>query len=832
MSKADNKFISKIKAGVLIGDGAIGTMIQELSSQSVDAPEKIMLENPDIIQDIHKRYINSGAELVETNTFGANRLKLTAVGLEDRIEEINTTAVKLARSAGDNVIVAGSVGPTGKLMEPHGQLAFVEAVDVFSEQISYLVKAGVDVVIIETMSDLKELRAAVIAAKQYDIPIIVQMTFTESGLTLTGSTPEVVAIVLENMGVDVVGINCVAGLSQAIPLIKSMSQVSSIPLSLFPNAGLPVCSNGQTIYPEGPQEFVENIEQLFNLNLRLIGGCCGTTPEYIKEIKQSFTKKKDNSPAEEQRKQAGENNNEEVEINQNKLYFSSNHKHIEVADNQPVRIIGEKLNPTGRDDLKKALRNNDWEYLRKIAKEQVIAGADLLDVNIGISGINKKEVMSQLVQELQLEVDVPLVLDSNDPEVIEAGLKEYTGKALVNSVNGDQEVMDEIFPIIKKYGAAVIGLTLDDKGIPSTVSGRFDIASRLVDEAKKYGIKRENVVIDTLVLTAGARQEEVLVATDTLKKVKEELGVKTTLGISNISHGLPGRELINGVFLSMALGAGIDLPILNPFAKHIHDIIRAANVLTGRDKDGEQFIKWNSLKEDIHKENNVMEVKKEDTGNKEAAKDTPFELIRQAVIKGDKNNIVELVKAVLEDKEAQSVVNKALIPGIEKVGELYDDGTYFLPQLMRSAETVQTGFDYLKSILTSDEEVKSRAKVLLATVKGDIHDIGKNIVKVIFANHGFEVVDLGADTAAETIVEKALSEDVDFVGLSALMTTTMEQMRIVVEKLRDNNYTGGIIIGGAVTSPEYAEEIGADIYAEDALDGVRKVNQYLSVLKG
>lgn len=804
MQLVENKFIDLIQEEIIVGDGAMGTMIQNSKCQQINPPELFMLENPAEIARIHQEYATAGAELIETNTFGANRLKLALEGLEDRIEEINKKAVKIARSTGDNILVAGSVGPTGKLMEPHGELSFSTARRVFSEQIGYLVEAGVDLICIETMSDLKEMRAAVVAAREYQIPLVAQMTYTERGLTLTGSTPELVAIVLDGLGVDMVGVNCVAGLDEAIPIVKKMSAVTELPLSVFANAGLPVMKDNQTFYPQSAEDYSLRINELLTYNVRLIGGCCGTTPAYISAIKEAA------------KKTIVENKNGEKPS----LFLSSNHKHIEVSDQQAVQLIGEKLNPTGRDDLKTALRNRDWKYLKDLAKKQVIAGANLLDVNIGISGIDKKEVMGRLVQELQLEVDVPLVLDSNSPDVLEKALQEYTGKALINSVNGELKSLEAIMPLAKKYGAALIGLTLDEKGIPATVDGRIAIAKRIIEAAEEYGIKRSNIVIDTLALTAGAKQKEVLIAVKALAEVKELFGVKTTLGISNVSHGLPGRELINETFLTMALGAGLDLPIINPFNERIYHIIRAANLLTSRDEDGREFISWYS----VNKGN-------EDKDCKKKSKDKKTGILKQIhgiIIEGNKDDIVAYTEqAVEEGTKPQQVIDEALIPGIEEVGVLYDQGTYFLPQLLRSAETVQAAFDYLKGLLGSDTEVGKKALVLLATVKGDMHDIGKNIVKTIFANHGLEVIDLGANVATELIVEKAFEYDVDLVGLSALMTTTMEEMRHVVSLLKKKDFKGAVIIGGAVTSQEYADEIGADLYAEDALDGVRKINSYL-----
>lgn len=805
----NNKFLQYIKEKKCItADGAMGTMLQCCGHDSGSPPELVMLENPENVQGVHQAYVKAGSDLIETNTFGANRIKLKAFGISDQIEEINKLAVKLARRANPEGLIAGSVGPTGKLMKPYGDLSFDKAVEIFKEQVIYLIEAGVDVVCIETMNDLREMKAAVIAAREVGIPIIAQMTFTDGQRTLTGNPPEIVAIVLDELGADVIGVNCVAGLKEAIPILKRMSEVTTKPLSVFPNAGLPLVENGRIIYPESPAEFVRRIDELTDLNLKVIGGCCGTSPDYIPAIKSFIeddnTKFTDKKPV------------------KSRLFLTSNYKYIEVADEKPVKIIGEKLNPTGRKDLKDALRNEKWSYLRNLAREQVKAGADLLDVNIGISGIDKKAVMSKLIQELQLEIKVPLVIDSNNPEVLEIGLQEYTGKALVNSVNGDKKVMEQIFPLVSKYGAAVIGLTLNEKGIPSTVEGRLEIARQIIKEAARYGIKKENIIIDTLVLTVGAKQEEVMITVETLQRVKKELGVRTTLGVSNVSHGMPVRAHINHAYLVMALGAGLDLPILNPFDEEQHHLIRAANLLTGRDRSGSDYISW------YGESNDTNEITTNNDPSKELGikKDLLGE-IRKVVIKGEQESIIPLITKTLEKVSAQEIINLALIPGIQRVGDLYEEGTYFLPQLLKSAKTVQQGFDYLKSSLAESGIQQNKARMLLATVAGDIHDLGKNIVKVIFSNYGYEVIDLGSNVETEKIVSTALEEKVDFVGLSALMTTTMEEMRNVIKELNERGYQGRVIIGGAVTSSEFAEEIGADFYARDAMDGVRKINNYL-----
>ncbi|MFP4017037.1 MAG: dihydropteroate synthase, partial [Halanaerobiales bacterium] len=642
-------------------------------------------------------------------------------------------------------------------------------------------------------------------------------------------TPEIVAIVLDGLGVDLIGVNCVAGFEKAIPILQKMSSVTNRALSVFPNAGMPSSINGKTVFPQSAEEYVERFKDLMDYNICLIGGCCGTSPEYITYLKKELEA---NSSSFQEENVIGISEDED----ETAVYLSGNREFLSLSQKTPVKIIGEKLNPTGRKDIKKALKESDWPYLRKIAREQVEAGASLVDVNIGMAGIDKKQVIKTLIQELQMELHLPLVLVSNDPEVLEAALKEYQGKALVNSVNGEQKSMDATLPLIKKYGAAVIALTLDDTGIPSSIEGRVGIARRIIEEADSYGIDSKNIFVDTLTLTAGSNAEELMITLEALKEVRERFKVKTTLGASNVSHGLPARELINDVFLSMAMGYGLDLPIADPFAEGIHDQIKAANLLTNRDKEGEEFLKSFAGKDRIKRVALVSKEKKEeipadenqDINKKESLNDPLLKKINSAIIEGNRGNIISLTEASIENYDPQDTVNNVLIPAIQEVGELYDTGRYFLPQLLKSAETMQIAFDFLKEKMLDNDKDSYKAKVLLATVKGDIHDIGKNIVKTIFMNHAYQVIDLGANVATEEIVEKAIENEVDFVGLSALMTTTMMEMKAAIKALKAKGYTGAVMIGGAVTTQDFADEIGADIYAKDALDGVKKANSFLA----
>ncbi|MFY9496815.1 MAG: homocysteine S-methyltransferase family protein [Halanaerobiales bacterium] len=813
-------FLDRLKEGVIIGTGALGTMIQSLSNNSDLPPELLMLERPELLLQIHKEYLAAGAEMVETNTFGANGIKLASIGMADKEKEINELAVDLARkAAGGQAFIAGSIGPSGKLMEPYGDLSMEEARENYHRQLSYLVNAGIEVIIIETMSDLAELKAALIAAREFDLPVIAQMTYTEKARTLTGTPPEVAAIVMEALGADLVGVNCVAGLEEALPLLERISRVTSLPLSVYANAGIPVTVGGKTHYPKAAEDYVKPLADISRLNIGVIGGCCGTTPEYIREIKKKVKEGLFARKGPERGQLEDKGGQVEAKERPEALSLAGNREFLFLEEKAPACIIGEKINPTGREDIKKALREENWAYLRKLARDQVEAGAGLIDVNIGLPGIDKIRVMKRLIQELQLDIGVPLVIDSDDPAVLEAGLEVYVGKPVINSVNGEQGSMDQVFPLARKYGAAVIGLTLDEQGIPATVEGRIQIARRIIDEAARYGIGKEDIIIDTLAMTAGSNQEGVMVTLETLKRIKEELGVKTALGISNVSHGLPERGLLNRTFLTMALGAGLDLPIADPFDLDLQDLVRAANLITGRDQDGRDYVGYYGRKE------SPGEERREGVEGEER----PDGRIKEAILAGNSEGIIALLKASLAGQKAEDIVDNILIPTIREVGDLYEKGIYYLPQLLKSAETVQLAFDHLKKYLSTEGKERQTGTILLASVKGDIHDIGKNIVKVVFLNHGYEVIDLGTNVDPELIAETALEKKVDFVGLSSLMTTTLGAMEETIRLLQEKGFQGKTIIGGAVTSQEYADEIGADLYARDALDGVRKANTILGL---
>ena len=778
-----------IKDNILVFDGAMGTMLQDIGVKLGENMEKLNMTEGDKIVEIHKKYINSGADVITTNTFGANEIKLKSTGYS--VEEIIDKSVLNAKTArGDNkCYIALDIGPIGELLEPMGTLSFERAIEIFKREITQGVKSGVDLIIIETMTDLYEMKAAIIAAKEVcDLPIFATMTFEEDGRTFTGCLPESMAITLEGLGVNAVGINCSLGPKELYSIVEKVISNTNLPIIVQPNAGLPKIVDGKAVYGISKEEFKEEIEKLVDIGVSIIGGCCGTNPDFIKELK----KIKDNKKV----------------VLREKLQFSAITSPSKVVYIDEVRVIGERINPTGKKLFKKALIDKDMDYILKQAIEQIEGGAEILDVNVGLPEINEEEMMECAIKEIQGIVDIPLQIDSGKKNVIEKALRIYNGKPIVNSVNGEDVVLDSVLPIVKKYGAAVVGLTLDCNGIPSKAEERFNIAKKIVNKAAQYEIKKEDVYIDCLTLTLSAQQEEVMETLKAVKMVKELLGVKTLLGVSNISFGLPNRDLINETFLALALGAGLDLPIMNPNKDGMMDVINSFKVLNNNDKSGSNFInKYGNKKIErviVSSANNVAKVDNEET-------------LENSIIKGLKNSTKRCTEELLKNKSELEIVNEYLIPALDKVGEKYEKGEIFLPQLIQSAETVKVAFDLIKNnLVKNNKNTVSKGKIILATVKGDIHDIGKNIVKVILENYGYDILDLGKDVAIEKVVDEAIKNDIKLVGLSALMTTTIQSMEDTIKALRDAKFKGKIMVGGAVLTEDYAEKIKADYYSKDA----------------
>ena len=761
----------------LLFDGAMGSMLQKAGLKAGELPELLNLNAPETILNIHKEYLNAGADIITANTFGANRHKMKD---SETVKKVIKSGIDIAKQSGAKY-VALDIGPTGAMLKPIGTMDFDTAYDIFKEQV--LAGKDADIILIETMSDLLEMKAAVLAAKENsNLPVFATMTYTDNGRTFLGTDPTSATITLCSLGVDAVGVNCSLGPKELKNVVTEILAVSTKPVIIQANAGLPEIIDGKTIFPVNPKEFADYISEMADMGISVIGGCCGTSPEYIAEIKSALKEKKPIQP-------------------QKKSYtaFTSNSKTVFLDNN--IALIGERINPTGKKKIKEALREHNHEYIISEAVMQEECGADILDVNAGLPEIDERATLKELVTELQGVTTLPLQIDSTDPQAIEEAIRVYSGKPIINSVNGKKESMDSIFPIVKKYGAAVVALTLDENGIPDNAEDRFKIAEKIINTAKEYGIPKTDILIDCLVLSASTNQEMVLETTKAITLVKSRLGVKTVLGVSNVSFGLPSRDIINSTFLAVAFGAGLDMPIMNPMSEEYMKIISAFKVLNGEDKSSEKFIKKYSSDESKP----ISTPEKTD--------------ITEAIIKGRKDIIHDLVVEYLKSHDAMDVINKKFIPALDVVGDKYEKGSIFLPQLMTSAETVKIGFDVIKN-LPGDNSPKGDS-ILIATVKGDIHAIGKNIVKMLLENYGYNVIDLGKDVEPQIICDTAKKLNVKLVGLSALMTTTLKYMEETITLLRNNNIDCKIMVGGAVLNKNYAEMVGADYYAKDAAEAAK-----------
>jgi len=797
-------FVQAIRERVLVLDGAMGTMLQERGLRPGQSPEELNLTMPEVVAGVHREYLAAGADIVVTNTFGGSRPKLAHYGLEGRLREINAAAVAIARqAAGDAGHVGGSIGPTGRFVEPVGDASFDEMCAIFREQAEALIGAGVDFVTFETFLDIKEIRAGIIAVREIsrDIPIIAQLTFDDNGRSVLGTPPEAAAITLEAAGADIVGTNCGLGVDGMVDILAAMRRVTRLPLICQANAGLAQLKEGKTVFPATPQDMTIHHDRLLELGVRIIGGCCGTTPAHIRAMREALVG----------RDQSWRECGPPAGV----TFLSSRSGWAAIGGDNPVAIIGERINPTGKKGFAAELAEGKVSYIRREAMEQVAAGAHLLDVNVGAPGIDEPAAMERAVFCACGTVNAPLVLDSSSPAALERGLKAADGKVLINSVSGEEKSLGRVLPLIRKYGAAVIGLTLDEGGIPETGAGRAAVAEKILARAKEAGIAADNLVIDCLTLTVSAEQKRARETLTAIRLVKERLGLNTVLGVSNISFGLPQRPLISSTFFAMAMESGLDAAIVNPKEGAMMDSWRSAMVLLNRDPKATAYI-------EAYKGASSATTA-EPTG-------APLDIrgrLAAAVINGDSENIVPLVEEALQEGLSPlEVSNEGLVPGLEEVGRRFECNQFFLPQVMSSADTMQAAFARLK------EEMKgasfaSRGRILMATVEGDIHDIGKNIVCTLLENHGFEVIDLGKNVPAGRIVAAALEERVDAVGLSALMTTTMAEMENVLAKLKDAGIKTFTMVGGAVVTQAYADEIGADLYAKDALEAVDRIKKLL-----
>ncbi len=778
----------------VIFDGAMGTMLQKRGLKSGGIPELLNLTDPELIRSIHEEYLDAGCDVVSANTFGANRFKAEKAGRP--LEDIVSSGVMIAKSAASarrGKFTALDIGPCGRVLRPVGDLPFEEAVGVFAEIVRAGTAAGADLILLETFTDLYELKAAMIAAKENsDLPVLATMSFEENGTSFFGATVESMVMTLQSLGADALGVNCSLGPGQLVPIVERILRSSSIPVMVQPNAGLPVFSGGEAGYDVTDEEFADCIKGFVEKGVSIVGGCCGTDPGYIRLVKERL---RDVVPS---------------GIRPGlKTGICSASKTVFFGDD--TVIIGERLNPTGKKALKAALRAKDMDYVLREAIRQQEQGAHILDVNMGLPDIDEPEMLERAVIEIQSVTSLPLQLDSSDPEVLERAARVYNGKPLINSVNGKKDSLKKILPIARKYGTAVLGLTLDDDGIPSSAEGRLKIARTIVDEAQKIGIPREDVLIDCLVMTASAQQDQVRETLRAVRMVKEELGLNTVLGVSNVSFGLPARPVINRTMLAMALMQGLDAPIMDPGDEGMRDTVDAFSVLMGIDRQAERFIAGRS----------VQEEKKQESGSLTET-DAQADLA-QAIIKGLSGDAEKATEILLSRMKPMEIIEKEIVPSLDFVGKEYESCTIFLPQLIRSAEAAQSSFELIRRQLAKEgsEGSEGRGRVVIATVQGDIHDIGKNIVKVIMENYNYRMIDLGKDVPPEKIVEAVRENGADFVGLSALMTTSVSSMKATIAILREACPGVRVIVGGAVMTPSLAEYVGADHYAKDAMEAVR-----------
>ena len=784
----------------LFCDGGTGTILQEKGLKGGELPETWNITRPDDIKALGRAYFDAGCNIVNSNTFGANRFKY------DNVSEIVAAGVRLCREArheagrDDDAYVAIDIGPTGKLLAPMGDLPFNEAVEVFAEEIKAGYEAGGDLVLIETMSDSYEAKAAVIAAHETcDLPVIVTMVYDETGKLLTGGSVEGTVAMLEGLKVDAIGVNCGFGPDKMIPIVKRILSCCSLPVVVNPNAGLPRTEGGKTVFDIGPEEFSTIMKEIADLGVHVMGGCCGTTPAHISELIKTVSPMPFKAP---ERKHG--------------TYVTSFSECVEIGP-KPV-IIGERINPTGKKRFKQALRDNDTDYILTEGLKQEESGAHILDVNVGLPEIDEPSMMESIVFKLQSVTTLPLQIDTTDIEALERGMRIYNGKPMINSVNGKREVIEAVMPLVAKYGGVLVGLPIDEAGIPETSDGRIAVAKKIYEAADEYGIPRDDIVIDGLAMTISSDPGSAITTLDTVRRVRDEFGGHSILGVSNISFGLPARELINSHFLTMAMQNGLSCAIINPCNDHMMASYRAYCALMNKDPQCLGFI------------NAYSEYKSDGTfggassgaaGTASAASSGAKLSLSEAIERGVTGRASEAMQEGIDaGNDPLVLINNELIPALDKVGQGFEKGTIFLPQLLMSADAAKAAFEVVKRSM-ADKPRQVKGKVILATVKGDIHDIGKNIVKVMLENYGYDVIDLGKDVAPETIVEAAIKDDVKVVGLSALMTTTVVSMEETIKLLREKKPDTKVVVGGAVMTQEYADKIGADAYSKDAMQTVR-----------
>lgn len=793
------KVLDYVKNNLVYLDGGMGTMLQKSGLMPGELPERWNISHPEQLADIHRQYFDAGSNIINTNTFGANCLKFSDSELEDVIRAAVENAEKARKTSkgSQEKFIALDIGSLGRLLKPYGDFDFDEAVKCYAKTVKIGVKYGVDLIFIETMNDSLDTKAAVLAAKENsDLPVFVSNAYGEDGKLMTGATPAAMVAMLEGLGADAIGANCSLGPKQLRGVVSEYLKYASVPVILKPNAGLPKSVNGQTVYDVLPKEFADTMCEYVNDGIRILGGCCGTNPEYI-----ALTVEKTRGIA-------------PKPVTNKNITMVSSYTHAVEFKESPV-LIGERINPTGKKLFKEALRNNDIDYILNEGLKQQEKGVHILDVNVGLPEIDEKEMLQRVCFELQAIIDLPLQIDTTDICAMEAALRRYNGKAMINSVNGKEENMKEIFPLVKKYGGLVVCLTLDEDGIPETAEKRVEIAKKIINTAKEYGIDKKDLIFDTLAMTVSADNHSAVATLKALNTIKNELKCHTSLGVSNVSFGLPSRDILNGAFFTLALENGLSAAIMNPNSNEMMKSFYSFKALKGLDENCSDFI------ENIEKFAVSAAPSPANATAKDNSNDAKSELQR-AIVKGLKEKSSNITLSLLENTEPLEIVNSQIIPALDIVGKGFENKTMYLPQLLMSAEAASTAFEQIKiKMKESSSKTVSKGKFVIATVKGDIHDIGKNIVKLIMENYGFEVYDLGKDVPPEKIVEEALRTNTKLVGLSALMTTTVPAMAETIKLLKEKAPDVKVIVGGAVLTQEYADSIGADFYAKDAMETVR-----------
>lgn len=798
------EFRELAKREIIILDGATGTNLIAAGMPIGCGPEQWILEHPQIMLDLQKEYVKAGTKILLAPTFTANRIKLAEYGLENELEDMNRRLVAISKeAAGDLAYVAGDLTMTGQQLYPMGNLQFEELVDIYKEQVRVLADAGVDLFIVETMMSLQETRAAVLAIKEEtELPVMVSMTYESDGRTLYGSNPATATVVLQSLGADAVGMNCSTGPEQMVEPVRQVVETAYIPVLAKPNAGLPELIDANTVYRTTPEEFAKVGAVLVDEGATIIGGCCGTTPAHIRALAEAVKGKQPFQEKTERRR-----------------LLASERKTVEIKLDGSFFVVGERINPTGKKKLQAELREGSLDLVRKMAREQEENGAAILDINMGMNGIDEKQMMLETIYEVTGTVDCPLCIDSSHVDIIEAALRIYPGRALINSISLEKEKFEKLLPIARKYGAMFILLPLSDEGIPKTVEEKRQIVRTIMDTALELGMKKEDIVVDGLVATVGANANAALECFDTIHYCKEELGLATICGLSNISFGLPGRQYVNTAFLTMAIAQGLTMAIANPSQELLMNAAYASDMLLHKEESDIRY---------IHRMNRLEQKEEPKEAVKTGEAKSDVHPVFEAVLQGSKGSVLARVDEALANGEKPAdIIDKHLIAAINEVGVLFDKQIYFLPQLISSAQTMEKAIAYLEPMLQKDDGEEPKATLVIATVEGDIHDIGKNLVVLMLKNYGYHVIDLGKDVAADIIVETAMRENAAVIGLSALMTTTMMRMKDVVELVKEKGCKSKVIIGGAAITQSFADEIGADGYSKDAADCVKLVEHLL-----